>query len=563
MNSRTVLSNLGYRMRKKLLIAYAAISALFFVFFLHAAIVSGLDIRHAAWAEGFQKIEAYDTNIINDTILPVGRKSVFTLQVDRVQDGYNTLMFYSCHQLVNVYVGDKCVYQVAPVRSPLNWKSPGCFWNQLQLEEEYVGKTIRIELIPIYSDMVFEKLDIRYGCNFEILQSIISEDFPVLVFSVISIIVGALYLVIVAVLRQKKYAIDVSGMLGFVYIMVGTWKISNSVCLGIWVKDFPGLSMWSAFLLVLLPIPFCQAVYSMCRQEECWLFKVPCIYSLVNIGVVFFCHLFQVADVRQTVYFTHFGFLLTMATIVTITLKEIRQFGMKDKTTRITVLCVASCLLWVVYELLSFYGKSYTTQLWNLLGMFGFLVHIGLVIARGIRNMKGMMDIGMHARHYEKIAFHDQLTGLYNRTALADFMNQADMTNGEYIIAVFDLNNLKVCNDTYGHEAGDMYIREAATIIRECFGDIGQCYRQGGDEFTAVLTGVDTGLCERRMAEMKEKVAEYNQKSSNIRMGIAGGYAQFDGEQDEDISDTVKRADKRMYEEKFRMKQQMAEEEKL
>ena len=46
-------------------------------------------------------------------------------------------------------------------------------------------------------------------------------------------------------------------------------------------------------------------------------------------------------------------------------------------------------------------------------------------------------------------------------------------------------------------------------------------------------------------------------------MGIAGGYAQFDGEQDEDISDTVKRADKRMYEEKFRMKQQMAEEEKL
>ncbi len=108
-----------------------------------------------------------------------------------------------------------------------------------------------------------------------------------------------------------------------------------------------------------------------------------------------------------------------------------------------------------------------------------------------------------------------------------------------------------------------MYIREAATIIRECFGDIGQCYRHGGDEFTAVLTGVDTGLCERRMAEMKEKVAEYNQKSSNIRMGIAGGYAQFDGEQDEDISDTVKRADKRMYEEKFRMKQQMAEEEKL
>ena len=174
MNSRTVLSNLGYRMRKKLLIAYAAISALFFVFFLYAAIVSGLDIRHAAWAEGFQKIEAYDTNIINDTILPVGRKSVFTLQVDRVQDSYNTLMFYSCHQLVNVYVGDKCVYQVAPVRSPLNWKSPGCFWNQLQLEEEYVGKTIRIELIPVYSDMVFEKLDIRYGCNFEILQSIIS-----------------------------------------------------------------------------------------------------------------------------------------------------------------------------------------------------------------------------------------------------------------------------------------------------------------------------------------------------------------------------------------------------
>ena len=162
----------------------------------------------------------------------------------------------------------------------------------------------------------------------------------------------------------------------------------------------------------------------------------------------------------------------------------------------------------------------------------------------------------MQARQYKKLAYHDALTGFYNRAAYMDFLSGSEFDLKKCILVAFDLNNLKKCNDELGHDKGDVYIKEAAKIIMDCFGEHGRCYRLGGDEFGAILMDDTVEDCAKRTKRMQDRVAEFNKNSDDIHMGIACGFALFDAAEDADVHATIRRADKMMYEEKFRMKQQ-------
>lgn len=120
---------------------------------------------------------------------------------------------------------------------------------------------------------------------------------------------------------------------------------------------------------------------------------------------------------------------------------------------------------------------------------------------------------------------------------------------------MFDLNDLKKCNDTQGHEQGDRYIMCGTQIIKESFGDIGKCYRMGGDEFCVLLENVSLEECGQRVKRLKELVEEHNKAyPDEFPVQIACGYEIYDEKTDFDFGDTLRRADKMMYHEKFIMK---------
>ena len=122
---------------------------------------------------------------------------------------------------------------------------------------------------------------------------------------------------------------------------------------------------------------------------------------------------------------------------------------------------------------------------------------------------------------------------------------------------MFYLNKLKKCNDTLGHEKGDRYIRCSADLIQQVFGDIGKCYRMGGDEFCVLLKGVPQEECAKRVQRLKNRVDESNRENPDeFPIQIACGYKIYDSKLDFDLGDTLRRADKMMYHEKFVMKQQ-------
>ena len=154
-------------------------------------------------------------------------------------------------------------------------------------------------------------------------------------------------------------------------------------------------------------------------------------------------------------------------------------------------------------------------------------------------------------------ARRDSLTGTRNKTAYLEFekdlQKQIDEKTAEpFGIIVYDLNDLKLINDTQGHNAGDEYIKTSCSFICRVFAH-SPVFRNGGDEFVVILRGQDYMNREDLISMFKKQIEE------NIRVGsgaiVAMGMAEYQISQDTKIDDIFHRADGRMYEDKARLKE--------
>ena len=93
-----------------------------------------------------------------------------------------------------------------------------------------------------------------------------------------------------------------------------------------------------------------------------------------------------------------------------------------------------------------------------------------------------------------RMAFVDELTELPGRRALDRDMNSLD---GDYVVAMLDVDHFKKVNDTYGHAVGDQILKMVAKALRSARGPA-TAYRYGGEEFTLLYPGLDA---EAAMAE--------------------------------------------------------------
>ena len=153
------------------------------------------------------------------------------------------------------------------------------------------------------------------------------------------------------------------------------------------------------------------------------------------------------------------------------------------------------------------------------------------------------------------MAYTDPLTGVKNKHAYLEAQEELDRRIKEgslerFGIIVFDLNGLKIINDTLGHEAGDQYIKSASSLICNQF-KRSPVYRIGGDEFVAILEGEDY---RERQFLLKEFDLQVEHNLRNGEVVIASGLEIFNGGLDSCYSDVFEHADKKMYERKNLLK---------
>ena len=158
-------------------------------------------------------------------------------------------------------------------------------------------------------------------------------------------------------------------------------------------------------------------------------------------------------------------------------------------------------------------------------------------------------------RKLERERDFDLLTGLYNRRGLDRRMGQLFQKPeklGVYALVMIDVDGLKIINDTYGHEKGDIYLKEIAGLIQNISSGTGIAARQGGDEFVLFLYAYET------QEELLETLGALKEKQQNsvarleeqlvVPLSFSVGYTLAKGRTDS--QKLFKEADEKMYADK-------------
>lgn len=162
----------------------------------------------------------------------------------------------------------------------------------------------------------------------------------------------------------------------------------------------------------------------------------------------------------------------------------------------------------------------------------------------------------------QRLAITDGLTGLYNVRYFYDMLNKEIARTKRYrtlfSLILFDIDNFKALNDTYGHQAGDEVLRSLASILKEASRETDVAARYGGEEFIMMLTNTPKHEALHLANRIREKIEEYNYhiEESTVKITVSGGIATFP-EDAKDSKSLLYAADMAMYEAKAMGKKQV------
>ena len=150
-------------------------------------------------------------------------------------------------------------------------------------------------------------------------------------------------------------------------------------------------------------------------------------------------------------------------------------------------------------------------------------------------------------RGYDEELYLDALTGAYNRRY---YENRIRKVRGHAGVAMIDLDDFKLYNDTCGHNAGDLVLNTVVGSIRGCICKTDILIRYGGDEFLLILQDVDEEIFSKKLKQIRDMVCEAEVPGyARLRLTVSIGGVLADNET---IESAVARADGLMYQAKNR-----------
>lgn len=143
---------------------------------------------------------------------------------------------------------------------------------------------------------------------------------------------------------------------------------------------------------------------------------------------------------------------------------------------------------------------------------------------------------------YNEKLYTDVLTGIYNRRFIEEKIKNMEDEAG---IAVIDLDDFKLHNDTYGHSAGDAALITTANIIKKYIRKTDILIRYGGDEFLLILPSIKKHIFEDKLKLIREKIHDtVVPKYEKMQLSVSIGGAIF---REGNIEDAIASADRQMY----------------
>lgn len=481
---------------------------------------------------------------------PIGITQEYRYILPEIPAYNGCLTFYIVHQEVDIYLEDELLYQLHVTENALT-KSPGYQWTEIYLGEADEGKELIIQIHPVYESSLVNQPKIYFGDMNAIRDHLMISNLPILLIGMLAIILGVVFIVFYFA-NIKNDELDRSiFMLGVFSILAGVWKICDMTAAPVIFSNSLALSCLAIISIAMMIVPFLTFIQHQLSEKNSRLWGYTSILCNTITCAIILLQLCGIADLRETLPASH---VMIVIAIVLVMFSVIREAGHKKFSgkMKLTVGCSFLCMLGVIVDLAVYYYSGNSGNM--IYCLLAFLIYAALMGLMSAKETRRLIDRGHQADHFENLAFHDTLTGLYNRAYYYEFLKTHNVYRENCFIVMMDVNDLKLCNDTMGHDWGDELLINSSKIIKEAF-PIGECIRMGGDEFCVLLPESSEAECKLCLNVFDELLEKFNDTNTDaFPVSIAYGYANYVKKIDLDFSDTLRRADKMMYQMKMDMK---------
>ena len=470
------------------------------------------------------------------------------------------IVYNTVHMYLEVFLDGDKIYELKAEKDR-KVKTTGFCWNTISLTEDDAGREIEFRVTPVYSDSK-PKGSFFYGTYREIEHKILAERFLRFVLAVTIALVGIVMLVYGFFVVKEGQDAEIIMQFAIFATMLGIWAIVETQMLD-WIFPCSIVIVFvSHLMLMTMPIPFMLFLRHMYRNGKSKLWSFCCYLNCAVIAARVLLQVLGIYDLRETLLLTHICLFVIAVMIVGMTIREVVKYELTSQV-KINSICVMIILASMILELVIYRLSNKSTPL----GSAGFLIYIIVMGIVNVRNSRRLMEQARESALYRKLAFTDELTGLANRTAFKEDLEkrmEPEKIAGEEkiqptVVFMFDLNDLKKCNDTFGHDYGDRYIKMAADTLKKIFAQAGKCYRIGGDEFCAWAPYHTMEEINTKLQLLEQEVQKLNEKGFVVTVSIAVGYAVYEEAEDGGgLYSTMKRADAMMYERKQEFKKQLS-----
>ncbi|MDE2219468.1 MAG: GGDEF domain-containing protein [Gammaproteobacteria bacterium] len=168
------------------------------------------------------------------------------------------------------------------------------------------------------------------------------------------------------------------------------------------------------------------------------------------------------------------------------------------------------------------------------------------------RQLKVLESVFLKLR---SMALIDELTGLCNRRGFmregCRLLEALRRDQHGALVFYFDVDNLKVANDSAGHAAGDVLLLRTAKVLRRVFRKRDILCRLGGDEFAVLAACSDPKAGEAITTRLHESIASCNANNGPPHLSLSAGMARFDPRRPLSLADLLEQADVAMYGDKL------------
>lgn len=539
-------------MRKISFAAYMVSLGLIVLMLLY--IQFGMDVSEyrEKWDARCEEIENYERVRMNDDSAPRGVTYEYRWLLQDVPETGVCITFYSVHNNVEMYIGEEKVYDLKPMKDNAFGKTTGCLWPSAVVTASDSGQYFKVRVSPIYSSNSGNDVEIYCGTEHGIFLHILKDNLALAVLGILSIVIGVLLVLFACGYKYTGERDNGILMLGVFSIEAGLWKLTDMSAATYLFNNPLTASALALITLAAMPTSFILFVRHQfsSAKKPIWDYMAIICSAFSVLFIILQWH--NVADFRETLWVTHVLIVVMMSIIVGLIIWEARHSRWNDKLV-VTVMCTCLCIFGMAIDMFVYYQFNNNGNM--VFGVAALLIYVVIMGCFTISDTRKLMDIGLEAKRFENMAHHDKLTGLYNRTYYDEYVQNIDLDRGNCFFIVFDVNNLKTCNDTRGHDHGDVLIKSAANLIHQVFGENGVCCRIGGDEFYVVLQGISLMQLEEWLKEFEILTIKHNlDNPDQFEIKVAYGYARYDYRIDYDFAATVRRADKMMYEKKTDMK---------